>query len=43
MKCKDNNTKVCFITASEIFFNENVIKEICSLLGAESIQGNQLN
>jgi DNA-binding response OmpR family regulator len=37
MRRKDNNTKVCFITASEIVFYENVIKEISGLLGAKSI------
>ena len=37
MRCKDNYIKVCFITTSDIFFYENVIKQISSLLSTKSI------
>lgn len=37
MKRIDKNVKVCFITASEIFYYERIIEKIFNLLGTKSI------
>ncbi len=37
MKEIDNKVKVCFITASEIYYHEKIAKEILPLLGARRL------